>query len=71
MKQIKVYDLTFLQTDINGGAWVAQSVEHATLDFGSGLDLRLPGSLWNLCILENLKTQLEETIYSNPLPLFF
>ena len=27
-----------------GGAWVAQSVEHLTLDFGSGCDPRVVGS---------------------------
>ena len=39
--QRKVYKVLFKKCWNLGGAWVAQSVEHRTRDFGSGLD---PGS---------------------------
>ena len=32
--------MTYFQLKTNGGAWMAQLVEHLTLDFDSGHDLR-------------------------------
>ena len=42
--QRKVYKVLFKKCWNLGGAWVAQSVEHRTRDFGSGLDPGVVGS---------------------------
>ena len=59
-----------LENNLFGGAWVAQSVKHLTLDFGSGMILRFVGSspCVMLCV-DNVEPAWDSLSISLSLPL--